>query len=137
MNGLSNPNQARMIPNVIGIFGVHPNMIPRETDNHQITGNPCFKVFFLGVTALATLINYSGHLIIGSAWDYDEKTDEYYLHLYVSKQPDLNWDNPDVRQAVWDLMRFWIERGCDGFRVPYLPPPALQIINILPDCRWT
>lgn len=52
-------------------------------------------------------------------WDYDDKTDEYYLHLYVSKQPDLNWDNPDVRQAVWDLMHFWIDRGCDGFRVHF------------------
>ncbi|KAG6819769.1 maltose permease [Arthromyces matolae] len=57
----------------------------------------------------------------GSAWDYDEKTDEYYLHLYVSKQPDLNWENPEVRKAVWDIMFFWIERGCDGFRVDGLP----------------
>lgn len=55
--------------------------------------------------------------ISGSAWDYDEKTEEYYLHLYVSKQPDFNWDNPDVRKAVYDLMRFWLDRGCDGFRV--------------------
>ncbi|KAI6028958.1 glycoside hydrolase family 13 protein [Pisolithus marmoratus] len=59
----------------------------------------------------------------GSAWDYDENTDEYYLHLYVSKQPDLNWDNPNVRDAVWDIMRFWINRGCDGFR--------MDVINII------
>lgn len=59
----------------------------------------------------------------GSAWDYDENTKEYYLHLYVSKQPDLNWDNPDVRDAVWDVMRFWINRGCDGFR--------MDVINII------
>ncbi|RDB27402.1 Alpha-glucosidase [Hypsizygus marmoreus] len=59
----------------------------------------------------------------GSAWDYDENTDEYYLHLYVSKQPDLNWENPDMRQAVWDLMQFWIDRGCDGFR--------MDVINLI------
>ncbi|KAH7884182.1 glycoside hydrolase family 13 protein [Phlebopus sp. FC_14] len=53
----------------------------------------------------------------GSAWEFDTKTQEYYLHLYVPKQPDLNWDNPSVRDAVWDVMRFWIDRGCDGFRM--------------------
>ncbi|KAL4064774.1 glycoside hydrolase family 13 protein [Scleroderma yunnanense] len=59
----------------------------------------------------------------GSAWDLDENTGEYYLHLYVSKQPDLNWENPVVRDAVWDIMRFWINRGCDGFR--------MDVINII------
>jgi glycosidase len=53
----------------------------------------------------------------GSVWEYDSASDEYYLHLYLSKQPDLNWENPEVRQAVWDLMMFWVTRGCDGFRV--------------------
>ncbi|TFY81517.1 hypothetical protein EWM64_g2496 [Hericium alpestre] len=59
----------------------------------------------------------------GSAWEYDETTDEYYLHLYLDKQPDLNWDNPDVREAVWGAMNFWIERGCDGFR--------MDVINLI------
>ncbi|KAH7920510.1 glycoside hydrolase family 13 protein [Leucogyrophana mollusca] len=59
----------------------------------------------------------------GSAWDFDEKTGEYYLHLYVTEQPDLNWENPTVRDAVWDVMRFWIGRGCDGFR--------MDVINII------
>ena len=54
---------------------------------------------------------------LGSAWEWDETTQEYYLHLYVPGQPDLNWENPDVRQAVYDMMKFWLERGCDGFRV--------------------
>ncbi|TFK33158.1 glycoside hydrolase family 13 protein [Crucibulum laeve] len=67
----------------------------------------------------------------GSAWDYDEKTDEYYLHLYVSKQPDLNWENPDVRQAVWELMRFWIDRGCDGFRMDVIN--LISKVDGLPD----
>ncbi|KAG2367105.1 glycoside hydrolase family 13 protein [Suillus spraguei] len=53
----------------------------------------------------------------GSAWERDPATGEYYLHLFMSKQPDLNWDNPIVRSAVWDVMRFWVRRGCDGFRM--------------------
>ena len=53
----------------------------------------------------------------GSAWEYDEPTAEYYLHLFVKGQPDLNWENPAVRDAVWDTMRFWLDRGCDGFRM--------------------
>ena len=53
----------------------------------------------------------------GSAWEYDEQTDEYYLHLFLKEQPDLNWDYPPVRDAVRDLMRFWLDRGCDGFRI--------------------
>ena len=53
----------------------------------------------------------------GSAWEYDEKTDEYYLHLFSRKQPDLNWENPRVRQEVYDMMRWWLDRGVDGFRM--------------------
>ncbi|KAL0948078.1 hypothetical protein HGRIS_010701 [Hohenbuehelia grisea] len=53
----------------------------------------------------------------GPAWDYDKATEEYYLHLYHPGQPDLNWENVDVRRAIWDVMRFWLERGCDGFRM--------------------
>ncbi|KAG6916972.1 hypothetical protein DXG01_004400 [Tephrocybe rancida] len=71
----------------------------------------------------------------GSAWDYDENTEEYYLHLYVSKQPDLNWENPDVRQAVWDLMRFWIDRGCDGFRMDVIN--LISKVEGLPDAPIT
>ena len=55
--------------------------------------------------------------LLGPAWDYDEATDEYYLHLYLTKQPDLNWDNVEVRESVYGMMRFWLDRGCDGFRV--------------------
>jgi oligo-1,6-glucosidase len=53
----------------------------------------------------------------GSAWEYDEKTGEYYLHLFSRKQPDLNWENPRVRQEVYDMMRWWLDRGVDGFRM--------------------
>ena len=52
----------------------------------------------------------------GGAWEYDEHLDEYYLHLFAKKQPDLNMDNPRVRQEVKDIMRFWLDMGVDGFR---------------------
>ncbi|OXV11611.1 hypothetical protein Egran_00628 [Elaphomyces granulatus] len=52
----------------------------------------------------------------GSAWTYDSKTDEYYLHLFASSQPDLNWDTPAVRHAVFDVVKFWADNGTDGFR---------------------
>ncbi|MBP3041311.1 alpha-glucosidase [Bacillaceae bacterium Marseille-Q3522] len=53
----------------------------------------------------------------GSAWEYDRQTGEYYLHLFTKQQPDLNWDNRKVRQEVYDIMRFWLEKGIDGFRM--------------------
>lgn len=52
----------------------------------------------------------------GSAWEYDETTGEFYLHLFHKKQPDLNWDNPKVRQEVADICNYWFEKGVDGFR---------------------
>jgi oligo-1,6-glucosidase len=53
----------------------------------------------------------------GSAWEYDEASGEYYLHLFSRKQPDLNWENPEVRQAIYAMMRWWLDRGVDGFRM--------------------
>ena len=51
------------------------------------------------------------------AWKYDEQTDSYYLHYFSQKQPDLNWENPKVRQEVYDIMKFWADKGVDGFRL--------------------
>lgn len=53
----------------------------------------------------------------GSAWQFDEKTGQYYYHAFLKQQPDLNWHNPQVRQAMLDVLRFWLDRGIDGFRV--------------------
>ncbi|KAI0545470.1 glycoside hydrolase family 13 protein [Xylaria curta] len=58
-----------------------------------------------------------------SAWTYDEATGEYYFSLFTPEQPDLNWENPDVRAAVWDVMHFWMQRGAAGFR--------LDVINLI------
>jgi oligo-1,6-glucosidase len=57
----------------------------------------------------------------GSAWKLDPTTGEYYLHLFAEKQPDLNWDNPKVRHEVYDLMKFWLDKGVDGFRMDVIP----------------
>jgi oligo-1,6-glucosidase len=59
----------------------------------------------------------------GPAWHYDEQSGEYYLHLFSPKQPDLNWENPEVRQAVYAMMNWWVERGVDGFR--------MDVINLI------
>ncbi|GGP78580.1 alpha-glucosidase [Saccharothrix coeruleofusca] len=56
-------------------------------------------------------------LFSGPAWTLDEATGEYYLHLFDRKQPDLNWENPEVRRAVHAMMRWWLDRGVDGFRM--------------------
>ena len=56
-----------------------------------------------------------------SAWTKDQATGEYYLHYFAQKQPDLNWDNPKVRGEVYDLMRFWLDKGVDGFRMDVIP----------------
>jgi len=53
----------------------------------------------------------------GPAWEWDEATGQYYLHVFSRKQPDLNWENPEVRQAVYAMMRWWLDRGVDGFRM--------------------
>ena len=59
----------------------------------------------------------------GPAWEYDAVTGEYFLHQFTRRQPDLNWENPDVRRTVYDMMNRWIERGVDGFR--------MDVINLL------
>lgn len=61
--------------------------------------------------------NNWGSCFSGSAWKYDEQTDMYFLHLFSKKQPDLNWDNPIVRDHVFDMMNWWCKKGIDGFRM--------------------
>ena len=57
----------------------------------------------------------------GDAWEYDEQRQAYFLHLFTKKQPDLNWENPKVREEVYKLMRFWYDKGVDGFRMDVIP----------------
>lgn len=53
----------------------------------------------------------------GPAWKYDEQTDQYFMHIFSERQPDLNWENPEVKDALYDMVNWWLEKGIDGFRV--------------------
>ena len=53
----------------------------------------------------------------GPAWEYDATTDSYYYHYFLKEQTDLNWRNPEVKEAMWDAVRFWLEMGVDGYRL--------------------
>jgi len=68
----------------------------------------------------------------GSAWEYDEQSGQYYLHLFSKKQPDLNWENENVRKEVWDMMNFWLEKGVGGFRMD-----VIDLIGKIPDKEIT
>lgn len=61
--------------------------------------------------------NNWGSVFGGSAWEYDERTQECYLHLFSKKQPDLNWENPRVREEIYKMMKWWLDKGIDGFRM--------------------
>ena len=72
--------------------------------------------------------NDLGSTFSGSAWQYDEESGQYYLHLFSKKQPDLNWENENVRKEVYDMMNFWIDKGIGGFRMD-----VIDLIGKVPD----
>ena len=76
----------------------------------------------------------------GSAWQYDAATDEYYLHLFSKKQPDLNWENPKVREEVFAMMDWWLKKGIDGFRMDVInmisKVPGLPDASVLTNSRY-
>ncbi len=84
----------------------------------------------------------------GPAWTFDEVADQYYYHAYLKEQPDLNWRNPDVEQAMCEVLRFWFDRGVDGFRVDAIhhlhedeedrdnPPNPDWRPGMAPNTRW-
>ncbi|GAB3994580.1 alpha-glucosidase [Nocardioides marmoraquaticus] len=65
----------------------------------------------------------------GPAWTLDEATGEYYLHLFAPEQPDLNWENPEVREAVYAMMRWWLDRGVDGFRMDVINMISKRLVD--------
>ncbi len=67
----------------------------------------------------------------GSAWKYDEKTEQYFMHIFSTRQPDLNWENPEVRNALYDMINWWLDKGIDGFRVDAIS--HIKKIPGLPD----
>jgi oligo-1,6-glucosidase len=75
--------------------------------------------------------NNWGSFFSGSAWAWDPATSQYYLHLFAGKQPDLDWENPQVRKAVQDIMTWWLDRGVDGFRMDVIN--FISKVEGLPD----
>ncbi|MFL2099796.1 glycoside hydrolase family 13 protein [Desemzia sp. FAM 24101] len=68
----------------------------------------------------------------GSAWEYDQKSEQYYFHLFSKQQPDLNWENPRLRQKIWQMMSFWLDKGVAGFRLD-----VVDLIGKVPDEKIT
>ena len=87
-------------------------------ESRKSTDNP-YRDYYIWRPAKedGSLPNNWGSCFSGPAWEYDKTTDMYFLHLFSKKQPDLNWDNPGVRQEVFDMMNWWLEKGVDGFRM--------------------
>jgi len=76
--------------------------------------------------------NGLGSIFSGSAWEFDEASGQYFLHLFSKRQPDLNWENPKVRQEVYDMMNFWLDKGVGGFRMD-----VIDLIGKIPDQEIT
>ena len=100
-------------------------VVNHTTDEHKwfiesrkSTDNP-YRDYYIWRPAKedGSLPNNWGSCFSGPAWEYDKTTDMYFLHLFSKKQPDLNWDNPAVRQDVFDMMNWWLKKGVDGFRM--------------------
>ncbi|EXK29275.1 trehalose-6-phosphate hydrolase [Fusarium oxysporum f. sp. melonis 26406] len=92
---------------------------PRYDENGERQPPNNWSSYFGGMyyqTVLGFLVA-NMRLSIGSAWEYDSASDEYYLHLFAKEQPDLNWEHAPVRDAVHDIIRFWLDKGVDGFRM--------------------
>ena len=87
-------------------------------ESRKSTDNP-YRDYYIWRPAKedGSLPNNWGSCFSGPAWEYDKATDMYFLHLFSKKQPDLNWDNPVVRQEVFDMMNWWLKKGVDGFRM--------------------
>ena len=87
-------------------------------ESRKSTDNP-YRDYYIWRPAKedGSLPNNWGSCFSGPAWEYDKTTDMYYLHLFSTKQPDLNWENPTVRKEVFDMMNWWLKKGVDGFRM--------------------
>lgn len=90
---------------------------PWFVESRKSKDNPYRDYYIWRPARMGKEPNNWGSCFSGSAWEYDNTTDMYYLHLFSKKQPDLNWDNPRVRNEVYDMMNWWLDKGVDGFRM--------------------
>lgn len=118
-----------------GIYMIMDLVVNHTSDEHawfveakQSTDNP-YRDYYVwrdpveGKAPNALRSNFSG-----SAWEYSEETGQYYLHLFSKKQPDLNWENQELRQKIYTMMNFWIDKGIGGFRMD-----VIDLIGKVPD----
>ena len=93
-------------------------------ESRQSKDNP-YRDYYIWQESKAdgSLPNNWGSWFSGPAWEYDSTTDSYYLHIFSRKQPDLNWDNPHLRDEIFTMMRWWLDKGIDGFR--------MDVINLI------
>ena len=104
-------------------------VVNHSSDEHQWFVEACkskdnpYHDYYMFKDAKNGLPNNWDSYFSGPTWDYNEATDEYYLHLFSKKQPDLNWENETVRKEVYDIMKFWLDMGVDGFR--------MDVINLI------
>ena len=101
---------------------------PWFVESRKSTNNPYRDYYIWRPAKDGREPNNWGSCFSGSAWEYDDTTDMYYLHLFSKKQPDLNWDNPKVRDEVFDMMNWWLDKGVDGFRMD-----VISLISKKPD----
>jgi oligo-1,6-glucosidase len=108
----------------LGLHLVMDLVVNHTSDQHewfkesrQGKDNPYRDFYFWRDGDPDTPPNNWGSYFGGSTWEYDDASKQYYLHLFAKEQPDLNWENPEVRECIWDTMRFWLDKGVDGFRM--------------------
>ena len=101
---------------------------PWFQQSRESLDNPCRDYYFWRPGNADTPPNNWKSFFEGPAWEYDTTTSQWYLHLFTRKQPDLNWDNEKVRNEVRDIIRFWLEKGVDGFRMD-----VINLISKHPD----
>lgn len=103
---------------------------PWFTDARQSRENPYYQYYHWWPAEKGKPPHRYSHFDpAGNAWTYNKATDSYYLHYFSEKMPDLNWENPEVRKAIYDVMRFWFDKGVDGFRMD-------AICYISKDTSW-
>lgn len=109
---------ARGIRVVVDLVVNHTSeMHPWFIESPLFPRQPEARLSTSGATAKTAAPEQLGSMFSGSAWTLDETTGQYYLHTFGTFQPDLNWDNPAVREEVFKMMRWWCDKGVDGFRM--------------------
>ena len=118
-----------------GIYMIMDLVVNHTSDEHawfveakQSTDNPYRDYYVFRDPVEGKAPNTLRSNFSGSAWEYSEETGQYYLHLFSKKQPDLNWENQELRQKIYTMMNFWIDKGIGGFRMD-----VIDLIGKVPD----